>query len=108
MKTAAAQQKDQEQIPSTEKHATGKQPVQGLKLADLAEVIHGERRAAQTSVYSMKAVLDLLDMVQCSLSGDLEEVDLGGIIHSLNGLVEDAIDSLTKIEERTREIQELC
>lgn len=108
MKTAAAQQKDQEQIPSTKGHATGKQPLQDLRLRDLAEVIHGERRAAQTSVYSMKAVLDLLDMVQCSLSGDLEQIDLGGIIHTLNGLVEDAIDSLTMIEERTREIQELC
>lgn len=105
MKTAAAQHTDREQTPSMKGHVMKETPQQDADLGGLAEAIHEERRSAQMSVYSIKAVLDLLDMVNCSLPGELEEVDLGGIIHTLSGLIVSTLDSLTAIEERTREIE---
>lgn len=105
MKTANAKQTHPEKAPSEGAH-TVEELLRDLGMVhDFVELIHGERQAAQTSVYSMKAVLNMIDIIT-QYSHD--EIDLVAIIHIFSGLVENTLDSLTMIEERTREIQGLC
>ncbi len=107
MKTAAAQRTNREQIPSVKGHAAGKEPARRQELGELAGAIHEERRSAQRSIYSVQALLDVLDTVECEhpVQGI---IDLGSMIHILKGLIEDALESLDTVEERTRQIERLC
>ncbi len=95
MKTAAAHRTTREHIPSVTGPAAGKEPARRQELGERAGAIHEERRSAQRSIYSVQALLDVLDTVECEhpVQGI---IDLGSMIHILKGLIEDASKASTR------------
>lgn len=107
VKEAAARDNGDRQALPGKVHAV-KNPVCDVAgIEGLVEIIQGERMEAQRNIYSVLALLDALDIVECEHPAQ-GLVDLGSMIHILKGLVEDALGCLDAVDERTRQIRQLC